>query len=108
MMATIWNIVKPLEVEYRQPILQSSDQGNSSRKRDRYATLWQRDRGLRVEVKDGSPMKRLAFDSTLTRKKSIRRRIADMRAMFQSGMNALQIALLQKEDYITLHYYKGQ
>ena len=32
MMSDIWNMAKPLEVEYRQPIHQSSDQSNSGRK----------------------------------------------------------------------------
>ena len=32
MMPAVWNVAEPLEVEYRQPILQSSDQSNSSRK----------------------------------------------------------------------------
>ena len=31
-MSAVWNVAKPLEVEYREPILQSSDQSNSSRK----------------------------------------------------------------------------
>ena len=31
-MPAVWNVVEPLEVEYRQPILQSNDQSNSSRK----------------------------------------------------------------------------
>ena len=32
-MPAVWNVAKPLEVEYRQPILQSSDQSNSGRKK---------------------------------------------------------------------------
>ena len=32
MMPAVWNVAQPLEVEYRQPILQSSDQSNSGRK----------------------------------------------------------------------------
>ena len=32
MMPAVWNVAKPLEVEYKQPIHQSSDQSNSSRK----------------------------------------------------------------------------
>ena len=32
MMSAMWNVAEPLEVEYRQPVLQSSDQSNSSRK----------------------------------------------------------------------------
>ena len=31
-MPTIWNVAEPLEVEYGQPIHQSSDQSNSGRK----------------------------------------------------------------------------
>ena len=31
-MSDVWNMAKPLEVEYRQPILQSSDQSNSDKK----------------------------------------------------------------------------
>ena len=30
-MPNMWNVAKPLEVEYRQPIRQSSDQSNGSR-----------------------------------------------------------------------------
>ena len=30
--AAVWNVAEPLEVEYRQPIHQSSDQSNSGRK----------------------------------------------------------------------------
>ena len=29
MMPAVWNVVEPLEVEYRQPVHQSSDQSNS-------------------------------------------------------------------------------
>ena len=32
MMPAVWNMAEPLEVEYRRPIHQSSDQSNSSRK----------------------------------------------------------------------------
>ena len=32
MMPAVWNMAEPLEVEYRQPILQSSDQSNNGRK----------------------------------------------------------------------------
>ena len=32
MMPAVWNVAKPLEVEYRQPIHQSSGQSNSGRK----------------------------------------------------------------------------
>ena len=32
MMPAVWNVAEPLEVEYRQPIHQSSDQSNSGRK----------------------------------------------------------------------------
>ena len=32
MMPAVCNVAEPLEVEYRQPILQSSDQSNSDRK----------------------------------------------------------------------------
>ena len=32
MMPAMWNMAEPLEVEYRQPVLQSSDQSNSGRK----------------------------------------------------------------------------
>ena len=31
-MPDVWNVAKPLEVEYRQPICQSSGQSNSGRK----------------------------------------------------------------------------
>ena len=31
-MPDMWNVAEPLEVEYRQPVCQSSDQSNSSRK----------------------------------------------------------------------------
>ena len=32
MMPAVWNVAGPLEVKYRRPIHQSSDQSNSSRK----------------------------------------------------------------------------
>ena len=32
MMHDVWNLAKPLEVEYRQPVCQSIDQSNSDRK----------------------------------------------------------------------------
>ena len=32
MMPAVWNVAEPLKVEYRRPILQSSDQFNSSGK----------------------------------------------------------------------------
>ena len=32
MMPAVWDMAEPLEVEYWQPILQSSDQSNGSRK----------------------------------------------------------------------------
>ena len=32
MMPAVWNVAEPLEVEYRRPIHQSSDQSNSGRK----------------------------------------------------------------------------
>ena len=31
-MLDVWNMAEPLEVEYKQPICQSSDQSNSGRK----------------------------------------------------------------------------
>ena len=31
MMPAVWNVVQPLELEYRQPIHQSSDQNNRGR-----------------------------------------------------------------------------
>ena len=37
-------------------------------RKDIQATLWRRDRGSRVKVKEGSPIKRIAFDSTLSRR----------------------------------------
>ena len=32
MMPVVWNMAEPLEVKYRQPVCQSSDQSNSDRK----------------------------------------------------------------------------
>ena len=32
MMPAVWSVAEPLEVEYKQPIHQSSDQSNNSRK----------------------------------------------------------------------------
>ena len=32
MMPSVWNVAEPLEVEYRRPIHQNSDQSNSGRK----------------------------------------------------------------------------
>ena len=82
MVPTVWNVAEPLEVEYRQPIIQTSDQSDSGRKgigtHDtqnpdfiiiiREATLRQRGRRSRVAVKEGSLIKWIAFDSTLSRR----------------------------------------
>ena len=65
-MPDVWNVAEPLEVEYRRPIHQSSDQSNSDKREG--TTLRRRDRGSRVEVKEGSPIKRIAFDSILSRR----------------------------------------
>ena len=65
-MPDVWKVTEPLEVEHRLPIRQSSDQSNSKKKE---ATLQQRDSESRVEVREGSPIKRIAFDSTLSRGK---------------------------------------
>ena len=48
MLPDVWNVDEPLEVEYRRPIHQNSDQSNSGRK--------------------GSLINQMAFDSTLSRR----------------------------------------
>ena len=68
MLPDVWNVAEPLEVEYRQPIHQSSDQSNSGRKEKVKPPCGEEDRGSRVEVKEGSLIKRMAFDSTLSRR----------------------------------------
>ena len=68
MMPVMWNVTEPLEVEYRRPIHQSSDQNNSGRKEIEKPPCDEETRGSRVEVKEGSPIKQIAFDSTLSRR----------------------------------------
>ena len=84
----MWNVAEPLEVEYRQPIHQSSDQSNSSRKEIENPPCG-KETESRVEVKEGSPIKQIAFDSTLSRSRS--ERTPDMRAIFQAGINKTSI-----------------
>ena len=69
-MPAVWNVAKQLEVEYRQPIRRSSDQSNSGRKKIEKLPCGKEveGRGSRVEVKEGSPIKRIAFDSTPSRR----------------------------------------
>ena len=62
-----WNVAEPMEMEYRQPIHQSSNQSNSGRKEIEKSPYGDEIES-RVEVKDGSPIKRTAFDSTLSRR----------------------------------------
>ena len=68
MMPAVWNVAKPLEVEYRQPIFQSSDQSNSGRKEIEKPPCGEETEGQQAEVKEGSPIKQIAFDSTLSRR----------------------------------------
>ena len=65
-------------MEYRQPFHQNSDQSNSNKKR--------RDRGLRVEVKEGLAIKQTVFDSTLLGREGKRGSTLDMRARLQGKM----------------------
>ena len=58
-------------MEYRKPIHQSSGQRNGSKK-DTKATLQQRDRGSRLKIKEGLPIKQIGFDSTLSRREANR------------------------------------
>ena len=44
MMPVVWNVAEPLEMEYRQPVLQSSDQSNSGRKEFRNHLVVKRQR----------------------------------------------------------------
>ena len=67
-MPAVWNVAEPLEVEYRRSIHQSSDQSNSSRKEIEKPPCSEEIEGSRVEVKEGSPIKQIAFDSTLSRR----------------------------------------
>ena len=59
MMPAVWNVAEPLEVEYRQPILPNSDQSNSGRKEIEKPPCGE---------EEGSPIKWIAFDSTLSRR----------------------------------------
>ena len=61
----MWNVAEPFEVEYRRPIHQGSDQSNSGRKE---MEKRRRDRRSRFKVKERSPIRRIAFDSTLSRR----------------------------------------
>ena len=61
-------MAEPLEVEYRRPIHQSSDQSNSGRREIVKPPCAEETEGQRVEVKEGSPIKRIAFDSILSRR----------------------------------------
>ena len=56
-----------LEVEYRWPIHQNSDQSNSGRKEIEKPPCGEEIEG-RVEVKEGSPIKWIAFDLTLSKR----------------------------------------
>ena len=67
MLPDVWNVAEPLEVEYRWPIHQSSDQSNSGRK-EIVKPPCVEETGSRVEVKEGSPIKQIAFDSILSRR----------------------------------------
>ena len=68
MLPDVWNVVEPLEVEYRPPIHQSSDQSNSGRKEKVKPPCGEETRGSRAEFKEGSLIKQMAFDSTLSRR----------------------------------------
>ena len=69
MMPAVWNMAEPLEVEYRQPIHQSSDKSNSGRKEIEKPPCGEEIES-RAEVKEGSPIKQIAFDSTLSRREA--------------------------------------
>ena len=81
-MPAVWKVAEPLEVEYRQPIHQSSDQKNSGRK-DRRATLLSR-----VEVEEGSPIKWIALIQPYQEK--YKGTASDMGTVFQAGTNKTQ------------------
>ena len=68
MMPDVWNMAEPLEVEYRQPVHQSSDQSSSGRKKIEKQPCGKEILGSRVEVKEESPIKWIALDSTLSRR----------------------------------------
>ena len=48
------------------------------------------DRPVPLRVEEGSPINRMDFGFNPIRKRSIRRRTPDMRAIFQAGMNKNQ------------------
>ena len=65
-MPDVWKLVEPLEVEHRYPICQNSDQNNSGRKEIEKRPCGG-DKRPKVKVKEGSPIKWIAFNSTLSR-----------------------------------------
>ena len=65
MMPAVWNVAKPLEVEYRQSIHQSRDQSNSGRKGTEKQPYGD---DKRVKSQGQGGITNQAFDSTLSRR----------------------------------------
>ena len=57
----MWNMAERLEVEYRQPKHQGSDQSNSDRK-GKKKQPYDKEIRSRVDGKEESPVKQVAFD----------------------------------------------
>ena len=64
MMHAVWNVAEPLEMEYRRPVYQSSDQSNSGRKELEKPPCSEETEGQG----QGWVANRIAFDSTLLRR----------------------------------------
>ena len=87
-MPAVWNVVEPLEVEYRQPILQSNDQSNSSRKETEKPPY-----GEETESQGQGGITNQADSLWFNpiKKRSVRRRTPDTTALFQGGKNKTNI-----------------
>ena len=67
-MPAVWNVAEPLEVEYRRPIHHSSDQSNRGRKEIEKPLCGEETEGQESRSRRGSPIRQIAFDSTLLRR----------------------------------------
>ena len=67
MMSDVWNMDEPLEVGYRQPVCQSSDQSNNGKKEIEKQSCGKEMKGQELRSRR-SPIKQIAFDSALSRR----------------------------------------
>ena len=84
MMPAMWNIAELVEVEYRRPIHQSSDQTNSGRREIEKPPCSK-------ETEGQESRSRRDHQFNPIEKRSIRGRTPDMRAKFQAGTNKASI-----------------